>query len=47
MGASEYDADGLYLVLAYFACKPCRIEAVLYGFRPVTDSFGELDKFSV
>ena len=47
MGASQYDADSLYLVLAYFACKPCCIEAVLYGFRPVTDSFRELDKFTV
>lgn len=43
----EYDTDGLYLVLAYLAFKSCRIEAVLYGCRSVTDTIGELDKFSV
>ena len=47
MGASQYDADGLYLVLAYLAFKSCRIKAVLYGCRPVADSLGELDKFTV
>ena len=47
MGASQYDADGLYLVLAYLAPKPCRIETVLYGCRSVADTIGELDKFSI
>lgn len=47
MGASEYDADSLYLVLAYLACKSCRIEAVLDGCCPIVDTIGELDKFSV
>lgn len=45
MGASEYDADSLYLVLAYLACKSCRIEAVLDGCCPIVDTIGELDKF--
>ena len=47
MGASENNADGLYLALAYLAFKSCRIKAVLDGCSPVTDTIGELDKFSV
>jgi len=47
MGASQHDADGLYLVLAYLAFKPCRIKTVLDGSGSVTDTIGELDEFTV
>ena len=35
------------MVLAYLAFKSCRIKAVLDSFRPIVDTIGELDKFSV
>lgn len=35
------------MVLAYLAFKSCRIKAVLDSFRPILDTIGELDKFSV
>ena len=47
MGASQHDADGQYLVLAYLAFQSCRVKAVLDGCCSVTYTIGELDKFSV
>lgn len=47
MGASEYDADGLYLVLANLPFQSCCIEAVLDGCCSVTNTIGKLDEFTV
>jgi len=47
MGASQHDADGLYLVLANLAPKPCRVKAVLDGCCSVAYTIGELDEFTV
>ena len=38
MGAREYNADGLYLVLAYLAFKSCCIKTVLDGCSSATDT---------
>ena len=47
MGASQHDADSLYLVLAYLSSEPCRVKAVQDGCGSATDTIGEQDKFSV
>ena len=47
MSASQKDADGSYLVLAYLAFQPSRIKAVLDGLSTRGHTFRKLYQFTV